>query len=290
MAEEFLTEEEVLQRLGMTKEQLDALVAEGELRMYRDGDTNKFKLEDIENLQRKSETDATVVIPREAEAEAVEVEGSTDDSDQTSILPLDLPEVEVPPAKAEAGEAPTPPAGQKPAEAGEPESTEILEGLDAIDLEDIVEAPESEPSPIVGEDTDQVSEMVSEAEAEDVVKAETSGIEPSQVDAETISLEPVEEEEIGVPTIEPGTESATVELEAVEETEPTVPQAPEPAIMQETMAPGLGIEEVEPEDVLTRIGLVVSGAVMLFAAIFWYSNYIAGTNSALTSWLVNFFK
>ena len=68
MAEEFVTEEEALARLKMTKAQLDALIAEGELRMYRDGDVNKFRLDDIELLQRKSDSDATVVIPTDRAA------------------------------------------------------------------------------------------------------------------------------------------------------------------------------------------------------------------------------
>jgi len=315
MAEEFITEEEALARLKMTKAQLDALVAEGELRMYRDGDVNKFRLEDIELLQRKSDSEATVVIPpgkaagdldeesSEIELDAVEVEGDVDDSDQTSILPLDLPEAEVPSAKRdpltefevageEASEAPTVLEEEPVAKKGaEPESTEVIEGLDAIDLDGIVDTEPAEPSSlseVLEADEEGVGEMVGAAEAEDVTTAETSGIEPAQVESETIGLEPAESDE-GTVTMEPveGVESATVELETVEAPEPTEPQFAEPSAPGVGFAPGIDIEDIEPEDMLTRIGLIATAAVMVFGAILWYNNAFVGANNVLTKWLID---
>ena len=51
----FLGGEEALRRLNMRKEQLDALVNEGELRMYRQGGDVMFKEDDIEDLNEQLE-------------------------------------------------------------------------------------------------------------------------------------------------------------------------------------------------------------------------------------------
>jgi excisionase family DNA binding protein len=53
--EEFLSFEKALRELKMRSEELKKLVSEGEIRAYRDGDSMKFRKEDVETLTAKSE-------------------------------------------------------------------------------------------------------------------------------------------------------------------------------------------------------------------------------------------
>lgn len=53
--EEFLSFEKALRELKMRSEELKKLVSEGEIRAYRDGDSMKFRKEDVQSLGTKSE-------------------------------------------------------------------------------------------------------------------------------------------------------------------------------------------------------------------------------------------
>jgi excisionase family DNA binding protein len=53
--EDFLSFEKALRELKMRSEELKKLVSEGEIRAYRDGDSMKFRREDVSSLQTKSE-------------------------------------------------------------------------------------------------------------------------------------------------------------------------------------------------------------------------------------------
>ncbi len=53
--EDFLSFEKALRELKMRSEELKKLVSEGEIRAYRDGDSMKFRREDVSSLQSKSE-------------------------------------------------------------------------------------------------------------------------------------------------------------------------------------------------------------------------------------------
>ena len=53
--EDFLSFEKALRELKMRSEELKKLVSEGEIRAYRDGDSMKFRREDVSSLQVKSE-------------------------------------------------------------------------------------------------------------------------------------------------------------------------------------------------------------------------------------------
>lgn len=55
--EDFLSFEKALRELKMRSEELKKLVSEGEIRAFRDGDSMKFRLEDIKALTSKSEGD-----------------------------------------------------------------------------------------------------------------------------------------------------------------------------------------------------------------------------------------
>jgi excisionase family DNA binding protein len=53
--DEFLSFEKALRELKMRSEELKKLVSEGEIRAYRDGDSMKFRKEDVASLGVKSE-------------------------------------------------------------------------------------------------------------------------------------------------------------------------------------------------------------------------------------------
>jgi hypothetical protein len=55
--EDFLSFEKALRELKMRSEELKKLVSEGEIRAYRDGDSMKFRREDITTLGSKAEGD-----------------------------------------------------------------------------------------------------------------------------------------------------------------------------------------------------------------------------------------
>ncbi|MBL8750882.1 MAG: hypothetical protein JNK78_17105 [Planctomycetes bacterium] len=55
--DDFLSFEKALRELKMRSEELKKLVSEGEIRAFRDGDSMKFRLEDIKALTSKAEGD-----------------------------------------------------------------------------------------------------------------------------------------------------------------------------------------------------------------------------------------
>lgn len=57
-SEEFLSFEKALRELKMRSEELKKLVSEGEIRAFRDGDSMKFRAEDIQALSAKASGDA----------------------------------------------------------------------------------------------------------------------------------------------------------------------------------------------------------------------------------------
>ena len=56
-SEDFLSFEKALRELQLRSEELKKLVSEGEIRAYRDGDSMKFRAEDIESLNSENEGD-----------------------------------------------------------------------------------------------------------------------------------------------------------------------------------------------------------------------------------------
>jgi excisionase family DNA binding protein len=53
--DDFLSFEKALRELKMRSEELKKLVSEGEIRAYRDGDSMKFRREDVSTLQTKAD-------------------------------------------------------------------------------------------------------------------------------------------------------------------------------------------------------------------------------------------
>jgi len=59
-SDDFLSFEKALRELKMRSEELKKLVSEGEIRAFRDGDSMKFRREDVSALTSKSEGDSNL--------------------------------------------------------------------------------------------------------------------------------------------------------------------------------------------------------------------------------------
>ncbi len=66
MAKEYLSFEEALAALVTQEAELRALVAQGKLRAFRDGNMLKFRLTDIEALRQERDAEQTMVVPASA--------------------------------------------------------------------------------------------------------------------------------------------------------------------------------------------------------------------------------
>ena len=78
---EFMSHDEALGELSLTSDELNDLVARGELRAFRDGDDVRFKAEDIMAMKKSRETEPTIVL------------SDTDEDSLSSFLeeePIDL--------------------------------------------------------------------------------------------------------------------------------------------------------------------------------------------------------
>lgn len=62
MAIEYMSFEDVLEELGVDEEEINRLVSHGELPSFREGNTIKFKREDVLNLKRGRETEPTIIL------------------------------------------------------------------------------------------------------------------------------------------------------------------------------------------------------------------------------------
>lgn len=327
----YITKEEALKRLQMTSEELDRLVSEGELRAFRDGGVIRFKAEDIEELKKRSETEATVVLGADAKKSAtppddetsevdldsVEVESEADESDQTSILPLDVPgekeEEEAPVMELdEAGDKEGPslaavleeaPTVERPKKKGDvsdiasavldEKAAETDHGIDLAEVQK--SAGRAGGSDVASSLLDIVEEEKKKRGITGLLKAaeKETDSKPS-VTAETVGLEPATESELGTVAIEPveaGSSEETVPMEAAVEEAATEPGI-EPVGGAEGPAVVAGgaltledfLQDVQPEGALVKFGLLVTAVVMVYAAILVY-NLHAGTNNALTRWL-----
>ncbi|MGE3163723.1 MAG: hypothetical protein AB7O52_02350 [Planctomycetota bacterium] len=81
MADEMLSYREAQRELRLTDDELNDLVASGELRGFRDGDEIRFKRDDVQSLKKSRETEPTIVLS-ETEADSF---GSLTDEE-----PIDL--------------------------------------------------------------------------------------------------------------------------------------------------------------------------------------------------------
>ncbi len=331
----FITREEALKRLQMSSEQLDALVAEGELRQFRDAGTIRFKADDVEALKKRAETESTIVLggskaadqskddeTSEVDLDSVEVESEADESDQTSILPLDSPaekdevaaldldqaeadkDVEGTSLAAVLEEAPTldRPKGKKGAVADIASSVldeKAAETDHGIDLAAVNKGGAG------ASDTDVASSLLEIVEEEKKKKKgvthllaaaeKETGTKPS-VTAETVGLEPASESELGTVAIEPveamGGVEETVPMEAAEEALAPGADAAEamPGAVGAMAQGGLMFEDyvqtLQPEGVAVKFALLLTSVVLVYSAVIVYNLYV-GENTALTRWLTD---
>ena len=114
-SEDFLSFEKALRELQLRSEELKKLVSEGEIRAYRDGDSMKFRAEDIESLSSQSEGDTKLSFADSLEDDTGMVTEQISDED-TLLAEDDIVE-EAPRRPARASRAPARVANQGAAEA-----------------------------------------------------------------------------------------------------------------------------------------------------------------------------
>jgi hypothetical protein len=110
-SDDFLSFEKALRELKMRSEELKKLVSEGEIRAFRDGDSMKFRSEDVEALRSKASGDAELSFADSLEDDTGMVTEQLSDED---TLLADDEVVEEKPAKRPAGR----PARQAPVAVG----------------------------------------------------------------------------------------------------------------------------------------------------------------------------
>lgn len=103
-SEDFLSFEKALRELQLRSEELKKLVSEGEIRAYRDGDSMKFRAEDIESLSSQSEGDTKLSFADSLEDDTGMVTEQISDED-TLLAEDDIVE-EAPRRPARAARAP----------------------------------------------------------------------------------------------------------------------------------------------------------------------------------------
>lgn len=109
-SEDFLSFEKALRELQLRSEELKKLVSEGEIRAYRDGDSMKFRAEDIESLSSQSEGDTKLSFADSLEDDTGMVTEQISDED-TLLAEDDIVE-EAPRRSARAARAPARVAAQ----------------------------------------------------------------------------------------------------------------------------------------------------------------------------------
>ncbi|MBL8752812.1 MAG: hypothetical protein JNK15_05880 [Planctomycetes bacterium] len=112
--DDFLSFEKALRELKMRSEELKKLVSEGEIRAYRDGDSMKFRREDIASLGVKSEGDTKLSMGDALEDDTGMVTEQISDED-TLLAEEDVVEQKPTRRKAEpVAAAAIEPAGKEP--------------------------------------------------------------------------------------------------------------------------------------------------------------------------------
>jgi hypothetical protein len=141
---DYLNFDDVMKELDLSEEDLRRMVSEGELRAFRSENKMKFRKEDVQKLKSGRESEPTVVLPAEEEAEAAD-----------SGLELELEEsaAEAPAAEAEAVELEAAPELELESEEAPTELEPVVEEEALVEAE--APAAEAEELPAL------------EAEAED---------------------------------------------------------------------------------------------------------------------------
>jgi hypothetical protein len=100
-SDDFLSFEKALRELKMRSEELKKLVSEGEIRAFRDGDSMKFRSEDVQALRSKASGDAELSFADSLEDDTGMVTEQL--SDEDTLLADDEVEEEKPAKRAAAG-------------------------------------------------------------------------------------------------------------------------------------------------------------------------------------------
>ena len=98
MAAEYMTFEDVLAELQIDDEELKRMVASGELRGFRDGETMKFKKAEVLHLKKGRETEPTIILSdSDADISLPDAEGDLDllveeaeGQDRDTVLNIDV--------------------------------------------------------------------------------------------------------------------------------------------------------------------------------------------------------
>lgn len=98
-SDEFLSFEKALRELQLRSEELKKLVSEGEIRAYRDGDSMKFRLEDIQSLSSQAEGDTKLSFADSLEDDTGMVTEQI--SDEDTLLAEDDDEADESPRRGE---------------------------------------------------------------------------------------------------------------------------------------------------------------------------------------------
>ncbi len=114
--DDFLSFEKALRELKMRSEELKKLVSEGEIRAFRDGDSMKFRRDDVAALTTKAQGDAELSFADSLEDDTGMVTEQI--SDEDTLLAEDDIVVEATPARSSRTASRTPRAAAAPAAAG----------------------------------------------------------------------------------------------------------------------------------------------------------------------------
>ena len=116
--EDFVSFEKALRELQMRSEELKKLVSEGEIRAFRDGESMKFKREDIESLTVLSGADEELVFADALEDDTGMATEELSEED-TLLADVDLLEDEAPAPGARRGRTAATPRGARARAAAE---------------------------------------------------------------------------------------------------------------------------------------------------------------------------
>lgn len=226
MAGMFFTLDEVVEKLGKTKEQIQELIDAGNLREFWDGSKQLFKVSDVDELADalKPPTDETRELPGleaddgSAETPSVDEAADSEETVESETLDVFMEETETP--GEDAGDIF---AGEEPgiSESGELKEMIADDGLDALmgdENEDIFEIAEE---PLESQEGGEEEEVVISAEdsfdllAADETDAESGAVEEA-VAEDSASILPEDSIELIMPD-ETSVEMAESAVPAVEE-------------------------------------------------------------------------
>ena len=183
MASDFMSYDEVLAELQMTREQLEEILKAGKLRTFMDRGQKKFRVADVQEHKRLAESQATVMQAPDEDGSGpkldlsdIESEPGADVADQTSVLSVPRDDEETPVGGDEEAVFDFSEESEESAvgpgdETGKLDLSEIEAepGADVADQTSVLPAGGEEESPPVGEPEEPVFDFSEEEEPSDSV-------------------------------------------------------------------------------------------------------------------------